>query len=1375
MRGLAWRWGLLFAICISPAWGQDDDDDDIQPGLILTREFAGESTRQVAGDVSLPLTSAADDRSPAGTPLTRTWQGSLLLKSEGTFQFHAYVHGTIRVQVGETVVLDAHSPEPGWVSGPATEFSFGDFPFTAQFQKGPQPGSGLKLYWSGDGFPLEPLPHHLLFHEVDSRPMRQARTGAQQLVAANCLGCHAERSTEPALPRYALTHVGAGRSWPAIRERLMRREPSADQGRMPAYGLSAEEAAAVVAYLAQHTQKLSLKEPARVKVDPKSTPRGRELIKSVGCLACHEWQGVGQLPPLGGGKLDGIGTRRSRAWLHAWLSDPATIHPQHRMPVFSLSPAERQQIVDALVGEKPYEPREQDAPQTTKALVTEGRRIIDAARCVVCHDIPGDVAPQVTAVVNQTTQQPVTLSFAAIQAGQGCLSDAPLPERYRPSFAASSRDSLAAAFAPGIGRPRLSDLERNGCINCHDRDGQRGLSNLAVTLLKSEPEWQGQTPTLSPPPLTAVGDRLQDASLQKAVAGELPVRLPWLRVRMPKFRGALIASIPQQLIAADRIPDGAPATIAYPVSRGNVPPETLLAGRELTGGKGFSCVACHQLKDYVPPKVALGTRGSDLYQLGLRMREPYFFRWTSAPLRILPGVEMPSYQRPHPTILAGDMQRQLAAIWDALHDPQFTAPTNPAVVEQLWGPSTTGAPRILRDVFTLPTAGGQVHAVPRAFAVGFANRHNALFDLETASLRAWTIGDFARQRTQGKSWFWDLAGVPVAAEFPAVPDVSLFDTQTGQIVGPETGWQTQVRLLQSAIVEQRAVEFQYELTWSRTSEPLPKILRVNERWEGIDNGWKRGIRLGELPAGHTAWLRRPSLVQPFGQPTIRVESGDWGRPAATAPEGLLLRTDHDPSPAGWLHYQTEVAPPQVEAAAELLADPVPTQSVTCLPGFQGTRLPLPQSIMPTALAWDDRQQLVFTSLKGHVYRALDADRDGLPERLELVAEGLSAPYGIFAEGSDLLVSHKPEVVRLCDTNGDGVCETTRVIATGWGFTDDYHDWTCGIVRDTSGKFYVGLGSDYSHKNRPPSESRWRGNILQFDLEGHLKPIATGLRYATGLTMLPGDRLLVSDQQGVQNCFNELNLIQVGKRYGVPAQLDPRDDVPAEAAAVQIPHPWTRSVNGIAVWPGNEHPFSGQVVGVEFNERFLIRASLQEVDGVTQGAVYPLSLPGTTNRPDELLGPLCVAFSPRGELYVGSIHDSGWMGGLNTGDLVRFVPAGELPNGIREVQATPRGFAIEFLRPIDPVKGADPSQYKLSGYTRVWEGNYATPDSGRHTPTIEQVSLTDQGRRAELTVAGLKTGHVYDISVGAIGVDGPLWPTIAYYTLHRQPAAATVSR
>ncbi len=1345
------------------AW--QDDDDELRPGLVRRITVADQTAASIVTDPMI---------SPSPTPTTsrQVWTGQFLIRGEGTHQFHAYLSGKVSVKLGEQVVLDAATNQPGWISGPNVELTFGEFPLeiTADIEN---PGDQLKLYWSSSAFPLEPLPYHALFHAEDTADLRRVEMGRDIVEAWNCRSCHTVDGRQQALSGPSLKTLGAGTDVAWLRERLTRAEP-ATHSRMPAFGFSADDANAVLAYLSKEAKPPALPD-VDVKRSEKEVAAGAQLLKSVGCLACHQWKELGKNPLLGGGPLEDVAQQRSANWLFAKLTDPHGVNPASRMPTFSLSNDERRQIVAALsAGDQPKITSPGKGIERTEELVARGRELVRSARCGACHELPGDVAPLEIAKPQ---------AWTAVGGERSCTGGKTDSSRRQPRFASTFNDAIAAYLA-GSQSLRVAEtsahfgerlLSTKGCLNCHDRNGSRGLSAITKDIVRTEPAWEGQTPTLQPPSLTAVGDRLPDELLAKGVRGELPRRMDWLKVRMPKFRhsNAEVAALSEYFISHDRIPEDAPATADYPVSPDKVDPQVMLAGRELTGGKGFSCVACHQLKDYVPPKVALGTRGSDLYRLGDRMRAPYFFRWTRSPLRILPGVEMPSYQRPHPTIFPGELDRQLAAIWDALHDPLFTAPTNPAVVEQLWGPSEDGRPRVLRDVLTLTAADGKVSTVPRAFAVGFANRHNVLFDLEHGCVRTWTIGDFARQRTQGKSWFWDLAGVPVEGDFPLLTDVFLVDHTSNAIVGPETGYEPRVELLGYQVLHQFTLELTYRIFWNVPGSQSHVVTAIQEVWqplnaEGVGRfGWVRELTTLHVPKGFSAWVRQPMPQRQLAdaQCSVRIDQ-DWQPPMENGPLAVPLTpkgtADRDTTK---LVYSTSVRSP--EATIPPAIPPVlKSEPVTCIPGFDGERLPLPRSIMPTALTWTPQKQLVFTSLKGHVYQVETASTNAPDPPLTLIAEGLSAPFGVLAIDRDLLVAHKPEVIRIHRFTDAPLIRPQQVVASGWGFTDDYHDWTCGIVRDSKDWFYIGLGSDYAHKNRPKGESRWRGNILRFDLLDRVEPVATGLRYPTGLALLPGDRLVVSDQQGVQNCFNEINFIRAGHRYGVPAQLDPRDDESAESAAVQIPHPWTRSVNGLAVWPDNGHPFAGQIIGAEYNGRFLIRVSVEEVDGVLQGAVFPLHRPGETNGPEELLGPMCVGFSPAGDLYVGSIHDSGWLGGLNTGDIVKFTPNDKLPNGIRRIRAIAVGFAIDFVRPVDRTKAVDTTQYKFSGYTRLWQGNYATPDSGLHTPTVTAAELSADGQTVNLTLSGLKTGHVYDVTVGDIGSGEPLWPTVGHYTLLR---------
>jgi hypothetical protein len=297
----------------------------------------------------------------------------------------------------------------------------------------------------------------------------------------------------------------------------------------------------------------------------------------------------------------------------------------------------------------------------------------------------------------------------------------------------------------------------------------------------------------------------------------------------------------------------------------------------------------------------------------------------------------------------------------------------------------------------------------------------------------------------------------------------------------------------------------------------------------------------------------------------------------------------------------------------------------------------------------------------------------------------------------------------------------------------------------------------------------------------LTSISAGHRFPMGLALDRAGELFVTDNQGNYKPFNELNHVRAGAHFGFINALERGKPAPPRTPpAIDIPHPWTRSVNGICFLhtPKELHaklgravfgPLEGHLIGCEYDTRRLIRMTLQRVGDTFQGAAYPLSIsPRDPQR--GFLGPLVCAVSPRGELYVGGIRDSGWGAGNNVGEIVRMqIHPDKLPCGIAEVRATHDGFVLDFFQPIAPKLGERTDSYAIQSYRREATPAYGGPDRDRRTEKVIGVNVSSDARRVTLKLAEMRPGFVYELRLKNLALGGgDFHPAEAYYTLRVVP-------
>ncbi len=297
----------------------------------------------------------------------------------------------------------------------------------------------------------------------------------------------------------------------------------------------------------------------------------------------------------------------------------------------------------------------------------------------------------------------------------------------------------------------------------------------------------------------------------------------------------------------------------------------------------------------------------------------------------------------------------------------------------------------------------------------------------------------------------------------------------------------------------------------------------------------------------------------------------------------------------------------------------------------------------------------------------------------------------------------------------------------------------------------------------------------------IEPVSAGLRFPMGIAINGNGDIFASDNQGNYNPYNEINHLMPGKRYGFINKLEVRPDFkpPLEPPAVELPHPWTRSVNGLCflVTPpvvrekiGRDvfGPFEGHLVGCEYTTLRLIRMTLDKIGATYQGAAYPMSVVPPPNEPT-FEGPVVAAVAPDGDVYVGNMRDSGWGGGQNTGSIVRMRMTDDVPIGIRHVRATNDGFEIEFTGSIDGKQAKQARRYSVLSYRRISTPAYGGENVDERAEHVKKVEVAPDANLVNLHLDTMCAGHVYEIRVDIAAADGrPLFPAEAYYTLRVVP-------
>jgi hypothetical protein len=480
----------------------------------------------------------------------------------------------------------------------------------------------------------------------------------------------------------------------------------------------------------------------------------------------------------------------------------------------------------------------------------------------------------------------------------------------------------------------------------------------------------------------------------------------------------------------------------------------------------------------------------------------------------------------------------------------------------------------------------------------------------------------------------------------------------------------------------------------------------------------------------------------------------------------------------WLH--TNDLPPMLAPATlkhAVPADSTNPEGSLSRPGYRAIAYPRPKTlfgddlIMPGAVAVNPGTGRVYiASMKmGELFALDDPTGDGKQARFVDYGHGLfQDALSMHAEADALYVLHRRNLTKITETRQDGVADRfDRVAALPHGVADTY-DYGYGLVGDKTGAFVMTY-APYANRQLPGS-----GGAIRLVPGQKPEEIAFGFRNPLGWCTGPEHEIFFTDNQGEWVATNKLCHIVKGRYYGFPNPAQTQHTTkPKGKTAVWVPYGWAHSINGVTydASGGKFGPFAGQFFLAELMYGGgIIRAQVEKVNGEYQGACFPFWGKG-------LLGPLTLAFDPRGRLFVGGITEPGWMAMPDRGALFRIDFTGQMPFEIQAIHARPDGFEIVFTLPVAVASARSASSYQLEHYRYEYTGAYGSPELDRTRVEIKSIDVSDDGRQVRLTTVPLVKDRVYSFKLPGVRTASgeALVNPMAAYTLNEIPAEASIRR
>jgi hypothetical protein len=453
-----------------------------------------------------------------------------------------------------------------------------------------------------------------------------------------------------------------------------------------------------------------------------------------------------------------------------------------------------------------------------------------------------------------------------------------------------------------------------------------------------------------------------------------------------------------------------------------------------------------------------------------------------------------------------------------------------------------------------------------------------------------------------------------------------------------------------------------------------------------------------------------------------------------------------------------------------------------------TPIPMPEGevIEPGAIELLPGGKLAVGTRRGDVWHVEGAEKTPPQPKWALFARGFHEILGLAERDGWLYVTHRPEVCRIKDSDGDGRADVVETVCDKWGISGDYHEYTFGSRFDRDGNLWAVLCLTGSFTSNVP----FRGWVVRTTPGGELIPTCSGIRSPGGIGENALGDMFATDNQGPWNGSSNLKWLKPrgflghpdGNRwYNIAPEMGPKPVAPnsksrwavereripqlVPPACFLVHGRLGQSSSGIAcdTTGGKFGPFQNQLFVGDQCYSNVCRVFLEKVNGVYQGAAFPF-------RWNFQSGCVPLRMAPDGSLYYGGTARGWGSRGGRDFSFERVNWTGRVPFEIHEMRALPDGFEFTFTTPADRATLADPKSWKAHAFTYIYQADYGSPEVDEFGPTVTAIEASSDGLSARVHVDKLTKGHVHQFVLDGVRDSNgqPLVHDVAYYTLNEIP-------